>query len=166
MCEKIKIALTRELHRVPSHPCHALLLPPAHLARLPRGAHHRQDGTFLQVGPWFFKTRFDCQHSSSFSSGVSPTSVDTMCRSLGHKRGFKLPPSLLGHPDNLPPHFVLQVTEQYIGSAQSFVDSLLSARAMRRTSLTAGSPPGTVGAAKTTTSSPSSAPTSLCQSQA
>ena len=101
-----------------------------------------------------------------FSSGVSPISVDTMCRSLGHKRGFKLPPSLLGHPDNLPPHFVLQVTEQYIGSAQSFVDSLLSARAMRRTSLTAGSPPGTVGAAKTTTSSPSSAPTSLCQSQA
>ena len=31
-----------------------------------------------------------------------------------HKRGFKLPPSILGHLDNLPPHFVLQVTEQYI----------------------------------------------------
>ena len=46
------------------------------------------------------------------SSGVSQSAVDTMCRNLGHRRGFKLPPSLLGQPANLPPQFVLQVCEQ------------------------------------------------------
>ena len=46
------------------------------------------------------------------SSGVSQTAVDTMCRNLGHRKGFKLPPSLLGQPANLPPQFVLQVCDQ------------------------------------------------------
>ena len=43
------------------------------------------------------------------SSGVSQSAVDTMCKNLGHRRGFKIPPSLLGQPENLPPQFVLQV---------------------------------------------------------
>ena len=87
------------------------------------------------------------------SSGVSQSAVDTMCKNLGHRRGFKIPPSLLGQPENLPPQFVLQVILNNIFlSINSHLSSWWSARAMRKVSLTASSPPGAAEAARRTTS--------------